>query len=139
MAFRLASLRGLAPVLPALLLAACTTPFGCPDGNWQRAGYRDAMAGHGPGFVEGYGRACAGPIGDADKAAWAQGHADGVQAYCTPRHAYLLGRTRGTFNPGLCPETDRKRLADDHHHGRMEREMLDDLRGSRYGRVLPRF
>ena len=119
-----------------LVTTACVGPVSCPD-DWARAGYFDAMAGRGPGAIHRYGTVCAGR--QPDQSRWAAGYERGRAKYCTETHAARIGEVRGDFNFGICPEKDRKRLADAHHRGNMRREMLDDMRENRWGRVLPRF
>lgn len=100
---------------------------GCPAGDWQRVGARDALAGRGPGYVAEYEPYCAKAGRPVDRAAWAAGHREGLAAYCTERTAYRAGYYRGWFNPGICAVEDRKRLADAEHQGLVRRLMEEDL------------
>ena len=126
--------------LPLALAAGCTEPVFCPGGDWRRVGFNDAMNGRPAGHVAGYDNRCARSGRTPDAEAWRLGYQDGLAVYCTERHAYQLGRYRGYFNPGICPEQDRKRLRDANHHGMVYREMLEDMwEDSLRGRFIPRF
>lgn len=106
-------LRRAALALICMGLAACTQPPpptpDCATADWRATGVGDGAAGRGEDRLNVHLEACAGSPRPVDADAWREGHAEGLRAYCTPRHALDLGRRGKRMNP-ICPEELRARI-----------------------------
>jgi len=89
----------------ATVLAGCATMTAeeCVAADWRSTGYADASEGRPASHLSHHVSACADHGIIADEAAYAEGHADGARAYCTPTNAFRVGR-RGGSHPGFCPD-----------------------------------
>jgi len=119
-------------VMVPFLAGACTQPWTCPAGEWERAGYSDGIYGQERTRIDAYAGICAKADVTPDREAWTRGYEQGIARYCTERNAYRLGfHGHAWFNTRVCPVEDQRRLDDAYHQGYIYREMLEDLREQR--------
>lgn len=120
----------LAGAVAVALLSACMRFGGAPAGavdeapvlgcevqDWHLRGMTEGASGAAEDVVEAHLRRCP-PADEAEaRAAFLEGHEAGLTGYCTPSHAYQLGRLGGRFQ-AVCPVQERTRLQDAYLDGR---------------------
>ncbi len=92
-------------VLPVLLTAGCATldKEQCQVADWRLIGYQDGVLGKPASTIGEYREDCAKHAVVPDLDAWQAGRAQGLQEYCKPANAFILGRS-GRGYPIVCPE-----------------------------------
>lgn len=94
------------PALTALALATvgCTgmSEQACLVSDWRTVGFEDGVAGRSVSSIGTYRQACAKHGVAPDLAAYRDGHSEGVEVYCRPRHGFEVGRGGGSY-AGVCP------------------------------------
>jgi hypothetical protein len=107
-------LRRAALALVCASLTACTQPPpptpDCATADWHATGVGDGAAGRGHDRLTTHLEACGASLPPVDTDAWRAGHAEGLRAYCTPRHALDVGRRGRRMNP-ICPAPLRAKIA----------------------------
>ena len=74
----------------------------CESGDWQGIGFADGSRGLGFERVGQLSDRCSDYDISVDSAAWAEGHAEGLEEYCEPTRGYDLGAAAGEYT-GNCP------------------------------------
>lgn len=119
-----------------LVLSSCASisEEDCVAGNWRQIGFIDGTKGRAPDYIERHSKACAKVGVTPDLTAWMAGRADGLQTYCTPASAYLVGR-RGSSIAPYCSATQLTAMRPAFNHGaewwyfeQYIRELRQDLR-----------
>lgn len=128
-------MRWLVLLLPLLFMVACASisEDQCRAGNWNAIGFNDGKAGRSPDYLANHIEACAEAGITPDRAEWQAGRAQGLQLYCTPDHAYDLGRS-GKPVANVCPVAMTRMLVRANDWGQDYYEIgqeIDDLRDER--------
>lgn len=91
-------------LVAALALAACATlnEDQCRTVDWQTLGDSDGVAGHRQTRIADHAKACNKHGIAVDQAAYLQGWARGIRAYCVPQRGYAEGRD-GRVYRNSCP------------------------------------
>ena len=86
-------------------LAACASlnEQECRSGDWYEIGFDDGTKGRFTSFFERHIKACTRHGIFPDKSPWLDGREDGLRRYCTPRNAYLVGRSGRRMNDVCTP------------------------------------
>lgn len=106
-------MRRSAPLLAALILAGCATldERECRHIDWYQLGARDGGFGYAERRIDEHREACSAFGLGVDESAWRQGHAAGLQDFCTADNGYRVGQ-RGGYYGQVCPlEQEREFLA----------------------------
>ena len=74
----------------------------CLTMDWTAIGYEDGSRGYTADRLGSHRKACAKHGVSVDFAAYQQGHAQGVEAFCQPGRAFSFGENGGRYN-GVCP------------------------------------
>lgn len=121
-------MRPSAPLLAALLLTGCATldERECRHIDWYQLGARDGGFGYGERRIEEHREACSAFGLDADASAWRQGHAAGLQDFCTADNGYRVGR-RGGYYGQVCPRELEPDFLDAYELGRETYEVEAEL------------
>jgi len=87
-------------------LSACAslTPQQCLSGDWQNIGFGDGVAGRAPDYINAHRDACSEVGIVPDFEAWLRGRAAGLQRYCSPENAYIIGRNGNRVSPVCSPD-----------------------------------
>lgn len=124
--------------LTALALAAAVG--GCASlsekqcrGDWTEIGRADGARGVPAQELERHVEACAKHGIAPDAARYRAGHAQGLEAFCTPRGGYLAGR-RGEPHRGVCSGAREAQFLEAHRRGREVAEVLREVRELRRAR-----
>jgi len=90
----------------ATTLAGCAslTPQQCVSGDWQGIGFGDGVAGRQADYINAHREACSEVGVVPDYEAWLRGRAAGLQQYCTPQNAYIIGRNGNRMSPVCSPD-----------------------------------
>lgn len=96
-------MKHLALICCALTLSACATmnKDECLVADWQAVGYQQGLKGQNAGSFEKYQKSCAKHQISADFSAFKQGHAQGINDYCTFEQGLTLGKN-GHQSNNLC-------------------------------------
>ncbi len=88
----------------ALLAGGCATlsEGECLTADWYRIGLEDANRGHDLGRLDSHRDACLEHGIRPDANAYAGGHRDGLESFCTARRGYSYGR-EGSYYRQTCP------------------------------------
>ncbi len=73
----------------------------CSSGDWLGIGMRDGANGHAEDRFVDHAAACVAHGINADREQWLLGREQGLERYCTARHAYNVGASRSNY-AGVC-------------------------------------
>jgi hypothetical protein len=90
----------------------------CMNANWEDIGTRDGANGQPEEYLIRHSTACAKVGVTPDRGAWLHGREKGLERFCVPHRAYLIGESGGGFDAGICRNFDESRLQDAYEKGR---------------------
>lgn len=89
---------------------------------WFDRGYNDALAGFKTTKFADYAQVCAEVGVKADRDAWDLGYNKGLDLYCTPQTAYMMGAA-GSQMSNICPKSSQQALLNAHYLGSEKRQL----------------
>jgi len=99
-------------------LSGCATMSAdeCATSDWVSIGFEDGSRGYRADRLGSHRKACAKHGVTPDFAAYQQGHAQGVEAFCQPGRAFNYGVNGGNYN-GVCPADMESEFLDAYNAG----------------------
>lgn len=119
-----------------MMVMLCLTGCGslsqeqCQAGNWQEIGYRDGRQGYQAETLDKHVRTCAEYGVMVNRDDYLQGHAQGIEAYCTPKNGRYVGLQGGSYR-GVCPAALEPAFLREYRYGRDLYEILDAIQVTR--------
>ena len=113
------SSRTVAALSAALVLTGCAgmSEQACLTSDWRTVGFEDGTVGRSVSTIGSYRQQCSEHGVQPDLEAYRAGHAEGVEVYCKPGHAFEIGHSGASYQ-GVCPAGTEAAFLAEYNSGR---------------------
>ena len=105
-------------IAAAAVAAGCATMSAeqCASADWSAIGLKDGTNGETMKMADSREAACAKANVTMDRIAYSSGREQGLVTYCTPQHAFEIGKVNGRYD-GVCADHGEKEFVYAHNQG----------------------